>query len=226
MIPKAKSGHAMTYSLNIGGFNGVVDRHPEKCPRCHSLIHAQGVYGSVSQHEFEVAYLCPNPPCRKLFVGQYVIKSKAPLQGILVQVLPTDVRKRGFSKEIEAISPDFCSIYNEAFAAEQNNLKQICGVGYRKALEFLIKDYLIKLHPNRVEQIKGKFLGRCVEDDIEEVKIKAVAKRATWLGNDETHYVRKWQDKDLEDLKKLLDLTVYWIDSEELTSQALVSMPE
>ncbi|MGF6947536.1 hypothetical protein QF028_000029 [Neobacillus sp. B4I6] len=38
-----------------------------------------------------------------------------------------------------------------------------------------------------------------------------MAERAVWLGNDETHYVRKWDDKDLKDLKNLIDLTVYFI---------------
>lgn len=38
-----------------------------------------------------------------------------------------------------------------------------------------------------------------------------MAERATWLGNDETHYVRKWENKDLKDLKNLIDLTVYFI---------------
>lgn len=27
--------------------------------------------------------------------------------------------------------------------------------------------------------------------------------RAAWLGNDETHYVRKWPEKDVKDLKSL-----------------------
>jgi hypothetical protein len=53
-----------------------------------------------------------------------------------------------------------------------------------------------------------------------------VAKRAAWLGNDETHYIRKWEDKDLDDLKKLIKLTVLWIEMEQMTKDALVEMPE
>lgn len=33
-----------------------------------------------------------------------------------------------------------------------------------------------------------------------------------WLGNDETHYVRRWEEKDLSDLKRLISMTVSWID--------------
>ena len=46
------------------------------------------------------------------------------------------------------------------------------------------------------------------------------------MGNDETHYVRKWEDKDLEDLKKFIQLTEHWIESEHLTREAIAEMPK
>jgi hypothetical protein len=133
---------------------------------------------------------------------------------------------RQFSDTIQNTSKEFCEIYNQAYASEsQGNLK-ICGVGYRKALEFLLKDYLIELHPGKVDEIKSKFLGKCIEEYVSNTNIKAVAKRAVWLGNDETHYVRIWEGKDLDDLKKLVDLTVHWIEMEKLTDSVMKEMPE
>ncbi len=35
----------------------------------------------------------------------------------------------------------------------------------------------------------------------------------------ETHYIRKWEDKDVDDLKLLIRLTVNWIESHILTAQ-------
>ena len=99
------------------------------------------------------------------------------------------------------------------------------GSATEKALEFLIKDYLIKKHPEDEAAIKAKPLGRCIDDDVEDPKTKAVAKRATWLGNDETHDQRLWIDKDLSDLKTLITLVLYWIEAEHLTEEALTSMP-
>jgi len=49
--------------------------------------------------------------------------------------------------------------------------------------------------------------------------------RAVWLGNDETHYLRKWEQKDLTDLKNLIGLTVHWIEMEELTETVMKDMP-
>jgi hypothetical protein len=53
-----------------------------------------------------------------------------------------------------------------------------------------------------------------------------MAKRAAWLGNDETHYVRKWEDHDLPDLKKVIELTVLGIEMEEMTKDVIKDMPE
>lgn len=61
---------------------------------------------------------------------------------------------------------------------------------------------------------------------IKDSNIKEVAKRAAWLGNDETHYMRKWGAQDLQDLKKLIDLTVHWMEAEALTNQLLTAMPD
>ncbi len=47
----------------------------------------------------------------------------------------------------------------------------------------------------------------------EPLHIKLCASRAAWLGNDHSHYIKKWADKDLENLKDLIHLTVNWIDS-------------
>ena len=51
-----------------------------------------------------------------------------------------------------------------------------------------------------------------------------VAKRAVWLGNDETHYVRVWADKDVNNLKHLIDLTIRWIENEIETERVLQEM--
>lgn len=134
--------------------------------------------------------------------------------------------KKVFSDIINSISPSFVSIYNQAYHGEQMNLDQICGVGYRKALEFLIKDYLISRETDEqtIDNIKKKFLNNCIQENVQNDNIKNVAKRAVWLGNDETHYVRQWADKDVNNLKQLIDLTVRWIENEIETERVLQEM--
>jgi hypothetical protein len=48
--------------------------------------------------------------------------------------------------------------------------------------------------------------------------------RPTWLGDDETHYERRWIDKDMGDLKRMIDLVLHWIQAEQLTAEAIRSM--
>jgi hypothetical protein len=136
---------------------------------------------------------------------------------------PPDVK---FSDHIKQISPQFCETANQAQKAYGKRWHLIAGPGYRKALEFLIKDYLCLARPDDAEQIKKVQLGPCITNFVENEKVKATAARAVWLGNDETHYLRKWEDKDLEDLKTLIQLTVLWIEMEEMTASVLKEMPE
>lgn len=117
-------------------------------------------------------------------------------------------------------------MYNEAAEAEHRELKGICGAGYRRALEFLIKDYLINEKARDKDEVVGKFLGNCISEQIDDKRIKDCAKRAAWLGNDQTHYYRQWADQDLEELKVLIDLTVNWIHNEALTEKFRSEMPE
>ena len=124
------------------------------------------------------------------------------------------------------MSPDFVTIFAEAERAEMLGLKLICGPGYRKALEFLVKDYVIRSHPDKAEEIKRLNLAKCIDEYVTDDKVKKVAARAVWLGNDETHYLRKWEEKDVKDLKGLIRLTLHWIEMDELTKQALEEMPE
>jgi len=122
------------------------------------------------------------------------------------------------------VSPSFVDIYAQASAAEDWGLNQICGPGYRKALEFLVKDYCLSSKPEHEKEIRKTLLGSCIKEYIEDSNVKECAKRATWLGNDETHYLRKWEAKDVKDLKTLIRLTGNWIENNVLTKRYLEEM--
>lgn len=77
-------------------------------------------------------------------------------------------------------------------------------MGYRKALEFLVKDYAIYRVPDDEETIKALPLAKCIDKYIDNSRIKSLTQRSAWLGNDETHYVRSHQDRSYLDIKKFL----------------------
>jgi hypothetical protein len=171
-----------------------------------------------------IAFLaCTNASCGLGFVANY--KSRGNNQFSLEKIAVPKGKTRQFRQGIIGISPMFAEIYNEAQQAEQLSLLQICGAGYRKSLEFLIKDYLTTILPDKEQEIKDSPLGRCISLFVDNPNVKLAASRAVWLGNDETHYVRKWGDKDLGDLKKLIDMALHWIEMDLLTKEYETQMP-
>ncbi|WP_028522190.1 DUF4145 domain-containing protein [Runella limosa] len=200
---------------------------PSKCPYCHKSIRPQVFYGYRlnDKKKLQVFMACPDNNCFSTFIGYY-IHTSLDHYDFTGQVSQGTLIGRRFTETIETLSISFTKIYNQSFSAEQQGLFEICGVGYRKALEFLIKDYAIRLFPLEQERIEKKMLAQCIGDYVSDDKIKSVAKRAVWLGNDETHYVRKWEGKTLGDLKKLIDLTLHWIEAEILTESFEDDMPE
>ena len=209
------------------GGDVILEQQPDHCPICHTKIaplikFSKGV-GIIYRADVEVVYLCPNTQCNEFFIAYFVGAPGGPCQ--LTSTRPAEPVPVTFADPVEEISQNFCDIYREAHKAEEFGLKQICGVGYRKAFEFLIKDYLIGKRPADKASIERTMLGTCIENYVTDPRIKEIAKRATWLGNDETHYQRRWIDKDLSNLKTLIRLALHWIEAEHLTEEALKSMP-
>ena len=220
-------------SVTDGGVD--IDLMPDTCPICHKGVTPHQVFGWCDRYKgytgessnktLQVAYRCPRLQCRNLFIAYYRPTTSNLDRFSYERSSPITTIDHEFGDKITSISPLFEGIYNQASEAESQELTYICGPGYRKALEFLIKDYLIYLSPDDEEDIKGEFLGKSIKDRVSSPTIKAVAERAVWLGNDETHYTRRWDDKDLSDLKKLIMATVHWIEQEELAKDILSEMP-
>ena len=213
-----------------------LDRLPDNCPACSRHIRPLFVAAHLVSKNFKplsVAFICPVEECSAMFIGIYKVGHSPPANVIATLAatkLLIHVEEKTFPETIQAISPQFRIIFNQALQAEENKLDQICGPGYRKALEFLVKDFLLnyKFKQNKENQaiVLSSQLGACINNFIDEERIKAVAKRATWLGNDETHYYRKWTDKDITDLKALISMTVSWIDLLIQSDKYITDMPD
>jgi len=198
------------FAMNGTPTDGIVLITDEslECPFCHKSIVTQPLsYIEFDSNNLQVFLKCKS--CKNSFIG-YTTKD-GDRRYRIYKLSKGNHKTTKFDKEISEQFPSFIQIFGEAEWAEQENLMEICGVGYRKALEFLIKDYLISIKPKNEKLIKRKFLGNCIKEDIDNSKIKQIAEKATWLGNDETHYVRIWEDKDLNDLKQLINITVHYI---------------
>jgi hypothetical protein len=185
---------------------------PDICPVCNYSIVPTFIFMYFkSEGTAELLCGCPRNECASLYFAVYELDDYSENEFSLTKCYPYSKYEKDFPQEVTDLSQKFVAIYNQAHHAEQEGLDLICGVAYRKALEYLIKDFVIEIQPDNTDNIKSMPLQQCIQKYIEQTDIKEMAERAVWLGNDETHYVRKWQNKDLEDLKNLIDLTVFFI---------------
>ena len=196
-------------------------QEPEECPICKKAIKpqelaARGYKGSAGKLFLGIMYLCKS--CYHSFIAFHDASDS---YATILYLEPNRYAERQFDAQIKDLSPQFVKIYNQALAAESAKMDEIAGMGYRKALEFLIKDYLIHLDPADMDTIRRMELGNCIANKVSNDKIKTVASRSAWIGNDQTHYVQRFEDRDIKDLKQFIDACVYWISMELITEDAL-----
>lgn len=195
---------------------------PSICPLCKHAVkpecfNIQSYKNEKNKWFVAATYLCQH--CYEIFVVLY--QKEVHNECTVLYIGPTRFKAEEFDEALSTLSPQFVKIYNQALAAETSGLDEIAGIGYRKALEFLVKDFLIHETPADCETIKNMELANCIANKVKYEKIKTVAARAAWLGNDQTHYVQRFEDRDIEDLKRFIKAVVFWISTELVTEDAL-----
>jgi len=151
-------------TVTVNNQNRGIDRLPDVCPICRYSIHPVPKQCSAACKDnlvdiIEVVMQCPREKCSRLFIARYYRNAYSTFS--LFHSVPVTPIDPVFSDGIKALSPNFVTICSQSAHAEEIKLDQVCGCGYRKALEFLIKDYCISLYPDRTEEIKKLPLGAC-----------------------------------------------------------------
>ena len=138
--------------------------------------------------------------------------------------LPSDIP---ISDDVEIVSPIGKQIYLQALKAEHEQLDHIAGIGYRKALEFFVKDFSIVTNPEDEVKITKMSLKQVIETYIKDEDLKTFALASAYIGNDEGHYYRNNPDKDFTDLKNYLhgvihymEMKLNFLDAQELVNRS------
>lgn len=221
-------------STREDGILSDVNEIPEVCPACgkgiqpiFSYQHAVDEWRAWDGF-LQIVFRCPRKDCQRLFIALYRAERYAGDVSLILRknYLLDFVEFEEFSETIKKVSEKFSRIYNQARIAEENGLDEISGAGYGRALEFLIKDYLIHKNPDSSNKIKKIFLSDAIKElGDEDANIKKCAERANWLRTDEAHYERRWEGQDINDLKTLIKLSVNWIENSLLTEEYEKDMP-
>lgn len=191
---------------------------PDTCPVCHrSGLQTRITNGFMkNQDGFRIVYRCPVLECDNVYFATYLLELD-PHMALAPRIEPGLAVPYEVSERIKKVAPQFEPIVSQAHEADSHGLVLIAGPGYRKALEFLVKEYLInfKFVGDSVQQenVRTALLGACIKL-IDSKSVQGLAERCTWLGNDETHFQPRFPEYDLNDLKALLRLAVREIENE------------
>ena len=174
------------------------------CPYCNVFVKLEPLnplekWGDDQCYGF---FSCPH--CQQIIAGLGKLKKghKSPPKDLSVcyfvenlQIFPQPQFTHSFSKELCEISPDFVEIYSQSMECKIHGYDRLVGMGLRKAIEFLITDYITNfLHEQHKGDLKAKInqIGLSEEDAI-------FADVVRLAGNDETH-VKRTTDFSIDDM--------------------------
>ena len=189
------------------------------CPCCGTALFPSVLYGVCIENEEDeslnkIFLLNHCPSCDECFISRHLFDEGYGDGYVFSSAAPVMVSDIEFSERISKLSPDFVNIYNDSALAESLNLHTICGMGYRKAMEFLIKDYSLFKYPENQDEISRLPVGQCIKQYICDERLNALARASSWLGNDQTHYEKRHGSYDTSDLKTFINAFVTFIDAD------------
>lgn len=214
--------------MNIN-FNGqhkeIVE--PNICPHCHvtNTPHHKWIIQTRDTDNVDCyisTWQCSNAKCNKVLVAQHKLSGANFQFTRFLNGLPKgpdwpkpilELKSGKLNKEGQAVQSNFIKTYLQSLEAENYGLDELAGMGYRKAIEYLVKDWAIHNNPDDREKIEKSWLGAAIKGYFEG-DLKEILERATWLGNDQAHYNRLFEEFDIEVLKELIDLIMVELDRE------------
>ena len=189
----------------------------EFCPHCGIegmpiVFHAstEKLYNSIP-NIVGVFVRCPRSDCGKFSVQSFTFEKYTSESNSVAKVsekIPYSFKAifhNDLPQEVKEGFPDFNNIFNQSLEAESLGLDQIAGMGFRKSLEFLIKQYAARREPDKEEKINKETLNNTIENRYADFpKLQKLAKVASWIGNDESHLVKKHTEMDIQNMKAFI----------------------
>ena len=189
---------------------------PNVCPHCGKMIAARYINSFIQTSDdgnrtkaiafwfcngcgdfFAVTY-----HLSKIYTNDYV--------GFEDSVIPPVMEKTVVPAEVLSVSPDFAELYEHAERAKNEGMTDLAGMGFRKALECLLKDTLIYLGQDE-SQVEKMTIANAIEAFEDNPRLKTAANNARVIGNDYTHYKARYKGYDIETLRKLISITCHWV---------------
>ncbi|HAR6696907.1 TPA: hypothetical protein O5S09_001707 [Staphylococcus aureus] len=188
---------------------------PKSCPYCDQ-VQTPIVKSSsgLEQNEsvFSVIFICNE--CNQHFLKQY--KKNVRFSGEEQTAYPVyfkyEKTTEYFSETLKECSPEFIKIYSQLIIAEKHNLNDLLKLGYRKAIEQLVWDYLIKFGNKTENSLQKKsFSDRINLLDLPQRQW--LSDLIAWIGNDGAHPYQRHETLTIEDMKRLSSIVITNIET-------------
>lgn len=187
---------------------------PSICPHCGYSIDAKLIDKTYYDFDGNLLLLskCRCTNCEKSIFFADLYDSEQSDIAKNVALFPSREFERFENERLMAISPRFVDMYNQAKQAEFHKSFELAAIGYRSALEILVKDFAIKELGKDEQEVANKKLFSAIGEYLQLDQLVATADVVRVLGNDFTHYKRKHPEFDFELLKDYMDIFISQID--------------
>lgn len=206
----------------FGSYKGTF-RKPAICPYCK--IGTDAPYTYKQAHSFNNHFLffaiCTCTACSKYFSFIY---EHYPEKELSYPVVYPPMSFTPYeNKTLSEISPRFIDMYNQSLESEYNGHIELAAIGFRSSLEFLVKDFAIKELNKPFDEVSNKKLFDAISLYLKQEDLIKTADVVRILGNDYTHYKRKYPEHDFLLLKGYMDIFLRQIELEYMVKHPPVS---
>ena len=201
------------FGISDANYDFVLEK-PMICPHCGSyedgIRNGCNIYNGFDGCSLAVVCL----KCSACSLGYLIFykvshrDKKADFGGFFPAITPSF-----YSEALNNVSPRFIELYNQALRAENVGDIDLAAAGYRNALECLIKDYAINELKVPRDSVVKKSLHESIGEYLDERALAGSADVVRILGNDYTHYERKYSELDFSILKKYMGVFTLLIEA-------------
>lgn len=150
---------------------------------------------ATSGHFVVVSARCT--ACSSAFISLYEIKGATPTQMDFLACYPK-IAETALHEGLASMSPRFAELHHQAEAAAIDGLIDIAIMGYRAALEVLVKDYAITELGKPEAEVSQKKLAAAIAEYLNEQSLISTADVVRLIGNDYAHYKQSIDGGSLE----------------------------
>lgn len=180
---------------------------PTLCPHCNVGFGPKNVLRNTFDNETDF-FIFFTHQCNVCFKYCLTLQKVDGDESVLLTLYPKE-QERYFEPLITNLSPRFVDMYNSTFKCEQAGAVELAGIGYRAAMELLIKDYALDFELASYEEIAKKNLNRCIDTFFKNDSGAFIsADVVRLLGNNYAHWDKTEEQLDLQTLKAYLELVV------------------